>query len=211
MSKNTYRVGTDGLSNYATLTEVPSSILTQGDNTILLYPGTYDAPTDAVYSDLAIVGIGDREEIVISGDMTIANTSSGTITFENLTFTGSNAAVAAGAVCVTKLGAADTKLHFKHVTFNTADSAVLHNGELAFATTTPQVVLEFCDATAVDKALSANANVTVSYSALNTGANAYFTPGTGGGSADLTITVRASTSGGSNTGLNTETVLALIS
>lgn len=210
-SKNTYRIGTDGTANYATLTEVPSYILAQGDNTLLVYPGTYTAPTAAVYSDLAIIGVGDREEIVISGDMTIANTSSGTITFENITLTGSNVAVTSGTSCVTKLGAASTKLHFKHTTFGGAEYAVSHNGERAFATTTPQVVMDFCDATGVDKAIVANANVSVNYSALNTSANAYFTPGTGGGNPALTVTVRASTSGGSNTGNNTETVLALIS
>jgi len=210
-SKNTYRIGTDGTANYSTLTDVPSYILAQGDNTLLVYPGTYTAPTDAVYSDVAIVGIGDREEIVIDGDMTIANTSTGTITFENVTFTGSNAAVTSGTSCVTKLGAASTKLHFKHSTFNGAEYAVSHNGERAFATTTPQIVMDFCDASAVDKSLVANANVEVNYSALNTSANAYFTPGTGGGDPAVTVTVRASTSGGSNTGNNTETVVALIS
>lgn len=210
-SKNTYRIGTDGTANYATLTDVPSSVLSQGDNTLLVYPGTYTAPTDAVYSDLALVGVGDREEIVISGDMTIANTSSGTITMENLTMTGSDANAEGGASCVTKLGAASTKLHFKHVTFGNAEHAVSHNGEAAFATTTPQVVLDFCDASTVDQAIVANANVEVNYSALNTGSNAYFQPGTGGGDPALTVTVRASTSGGSNTGNNTETVLALIS
>lgn len=210
-SKNTYRIGTDGTANYATLVDVPASVLSQGDNTLLVYPGTYTAPTNAVYADLAIVGVGDREEIVISGNMTIANTSSGTITFENLTMTGSDANAAGGAACVTKLGAASTKLHFKHVTFNTAEHAVAHNGEAAFATTTPQVVLDFCDATGVDQAIVANANVNINYSALNTSSNAYFQPGAGVGSPSLTVTVRASTSGGANTGNNTETVLALIS
>lgn len=210
-SKNTYRVGTDGLANYSTLSAVPSSILVQGDNTILLYPGTYDAPTNAVYSDLAIIGVGDREEIVINGDMTIANTTVGTITFENIKFIGSNADATSGVACVTKLGAASAQLHFKSVTFANAEHAVSHNAERAFATTTPQVILDFCDATGVDQALVANANVTVNYSALNTSANAYFQPGTGGGDPALTVTVRASTSGGANTGNNTETVLALIS
>lgn len=210
-SKNTYKVGTRGDSNYTTLADIPATVLTQGDTTVLVYPGTYTAPTNAVWSDVALVGVGDREEIVVEGDMTIANTSSGTLTFENLTFVGSNAVAASGSTCVTKVGAASTKLHFKHVTFTNADIAIAHNGERAFATTTPQVVLDFCDASGVDKAIVANANVGVNYSALNTSANAYFQPGTGGGNPAVTVTVRASTSGGSNTGNNTETVLALIS
>jgi hypothetical protein len=210
-SKNTYRVGTDGTANYATLAEVPSTVLVQGNNTLLLYPGTYTAPTNAVYNDLAIIGVGDREEIVINGGMTIANTSTGTITFENVTFAGADASATGGAACVTKLGAASAPLHFKRVTFSNAEHAVSHNGERAFATTNPQVILDYCDASGVDQAIVANANVSVNWSALNTSANAYFQPGTGGGAAALTVTVRASTSGGSNAGVSTETVLALIS
>lgn len=210
-SKNTYRIGSDGTANYSSLAEVPSYILEQGDNTILVYPGTYEAPTNAVYSDLALVGMGDREEIIISGDMTIANTSTGTITFENITFVGSNTDATSGSSCVTKLGASSATLHFKNTTFTDAEHAVVHNAERAFATTTPQVIMDFCDASAVDQALVANANVNVNYSALNTSANAYFAPGTGGGDPEVTVTVRASTSGGSNTGSTTETVIPLIS
>lgn len=209
--KNTYRVGTDGVANYSSMSAIPSEILAQGDATFLVYPGTYDALTNAVLTDAAFVGVGDREEIVINGDTTIANTSSGTITFENLTFVGSNADAASGTACVTKLGAASTRLHFKHSTLSNAEHAVSHNGERAFATTTPQVVMDFCDASGVDQAIVANANVSVNYSALNTSSNAYFQPGTGGGDPAVTVTVRASTSGGANTGNNTETVLALIS
>ena len=210
-SKNTYRVGTDGTANYSSLSDIPSSILAQGDNTILVYPGTYTAPTNAVWNDVALVGIGDREEIVINGAMTIANTSTGTISFDNITFRGANAVTTSDSVCVSKLGAASTPLFFRNCTFANAEHAVRHHATLAFATTTRQVELDYCDASAVDQAIVANANVEVNWSALNTSANAYFQPGTGGGAAALTVTVRASTSGGSNTGNNTETVLALIS
>lgn len=210
-SKNTYRVGTDGTANYSSLSDIPSSVLAQGDNTILVYPGVYTAPTNAVWNDVALVGVGDREEIVISGSMTIANTSTGTLSFENISFLGANAVTTSDAVCVSKLGAASTPLHFRNCTFSNAEHAVRHHATLAFATTTPQVVMTYCDASAVDQAIVANANVGVNWSALNASSNAYFQPGTGGGAAALTVTVRASTSGGSNTGNNTETVLALIS
>jgi hypothetical protein len=210
-SKNIYRIGTDGTTNYATLTDVPAYVLAQGNNTLLLYPGTYAAPTDAVYNDLAIVGVGDPQEIVINGDITIANTATDVITFENLTILGSNAAADSGTACVTKLGAASAPLHFKDVIFANAEHAVIHNAERSFATVTPQVRLDFCDATGVDQAVVANANVVINYSALNTSANAYFQPGAGGGDPSVTVTVRASTSGGSNTGNTTETVIALIS
>lgn len=210
-SKNTYRVGTDGTANYSSLSDIPSSVLAQGDNTILVYPGTYTAPTNAVWNDVALIGVGDREEIVINGGMTIANTSTGVISFENLTFQGANAVTTSDSVCVSKLGAASTPLHFRNCTFANAEHAVRHHATLALATTTPQVVMNYCDASAVDQAIVANANVGVNWSALNTSANAYFQPGTGGGNPALTVTVRASTSGGSNTGNNTETVVALIS
>lgn len=207
--KNTYRVGADGTANFATLAAIPTELLTQRDTTFLVYPGTYTALTAAVLDDTAFVGVGDREEIVISGAFTIANTSANTTVFENMSFLGANAAAASSSACVTKLGAGSTPLHFRGVNFSNADYAVIHSGELAFATTTRQINMDFCDATAVDRAIRANANVGVNYSALNTGSNAYFTPG--GGSGIPLVTVRASTSGGSNTGSSTETVLALIS
>jgi hypothetical protein len=208
-SKNTYRVGTDGTANYSSLTDIPSSVLAQGDNTILVYPGTYAAPTNAVWTDVALVGIGDREEIVISGGMTIANTSVGPLTFENLTFVGANAVTTSDAVCVTKLGAASAPLHFRNCTFTNAEHAIRHQATLALATTIPQVVVSYSDASGVDQAIVANANVGINWSAMNASANAYFTPG--GGAGTPVVTVRASTSGGSNTGNTAETVLALIS
>jgi hypothetical protein len=208
-SKNTYRVGSDGTANYASLADIPNEVLAQGDNTILVFPGTYTAPTGAVWNDVALVGVGDREEIVINGGMTVANTSSGTLTFENITFTGANAATNSDSVCVSKLGAASTPLHFRNCTFSNAEHAVRHQATLAFATTTRQVEMTYCDASAVDQAIVANANVGINWSAMNAGANAYFAPG--GAAGTPVVTVRASTSAGSNTGNTIETVLALIS
>lgn len=208
-SKNTYRVGTDGTANYRNLSDIPSDVLTQGDNTILVFPGTYTAPTNIVLNDVAFVGVGDREEIVISGGMTIANTSTGTATFDNITFLGANAVTTSDAVCVTKLGAASTPLHFRNCAFSNAEHAVRHQATLALSTTTQQVVMTYCDASAVDQSIVANANVGVNWSALNSSANAYFT--SGGGAGTPTVTVRASTSGGANVGATAKTVLALIS
>jgi hypothetical protein len=209
MTKNTYVIGSHGNANYPNITSIDDYVLTQGNNTFLVYPGTYTAPTNANWVDAAFVGVGDRAEIIISGDTTIANTSSGTITFKNMTMTGSNVVLAAAASCVTKLGAASTPLEFDNVVFNNAKHAVSHNGEPAFATTTRQVLMNFCDASATDQSIVANSNVGISYSKLNAVANAYCAPGTGG--AILSINVLASTSGGSNTGNSTETVQALIS
>lgn len=198
-------------ANYKELTDIPAAVLSRGDTTVLVYPGAYTAPTAAVYDDVAFIGVGEMDEIVVNGGVTIANTSANTITFENMHFVGANTVQASLSTCVTKLGASSVPLYFRNVKFSNAIYAVQHNGEAAFATTTKQVTMDYCDASAVDMAIVANANVAVNWSALNTGSNAYFTPGTGGGAAALTVSVRASTSGGSNTGNNTETVIALIS
>jgi hypothetical protein len=208
-SKNTYRVGSDGSANFPSLTAISNDVLAQGDNTILLFPGTYTAPTNVVWNNVALVGVGDRAEIVVNGDMTVANTSTGTLSFENITFRGANAVTISNSSCVTKLGGASTPLHFRNCTFANAEHAVRHQATLAFATTTRQVELTYCDASAVDQAIVANANVGVNWSAMNAGANAYFAPG--GGAGIPVVTVRASTSAGSNTGNTIETVLALIS
>lgn len=207
-SKNTYRVGTDGVANYETLADVESYVLAQGNNTILLYPGTYTVPANSVWNDVALIGVGDREEIVINGAVTLANTSTGAI-FENITFVGPNAVTNSDSVCVSKLGAASAPLTFRNCTFSNAEHAVRHHATLAFATTTRQVDMQYCDASAVDQAIVANANVAVSYSALNAGANSYFA--SGGGAGLPTITVRASTSAGGNAASTVKTVLALIS
>jgi hypothetical protein len=208
MTKNTYIVGSHGTANYPNLTSIDDYVLTQGDNTFLVYPGTYDAPTNANWVDAAFIGVGDREEIVISGDTTIANTSSGTITFKNMTMSGSSAVYADAKSCITKLGAASTPLEFDNVVFNNAKHAVSHNGEPAFATTIIQVLMNLCDASATDESIVANSNVGISYSKLNTVANAYCTAGTGGNI--LSVNVLASTSGGSNAANAIETVQALI-
>ena len=207
--KNTYRIGEDGSANYPNLTSIPTDILTQGDTTFLVYPGTYTALTNAVITDASFVGVGDRDEIIINGTFTIANTSSVALLFDNITLQGPNAAAGSGSACVNKLGAASLPIKFDRVLFSNADIAVIHSAELAFATSTRQVTLNYSDASGVDKAVRANANVGINFSSLNISANAYFTAS--GGTGTPSVLVRASTSGGSNTGATLETVLALVS
>lgn len=207
--KITYRVGSDGTANYSTLLNIPAEILAQGETTFMIFPGTYDAPTNAIYNDVAFVGQGDTKKIIINGAVTIANTSTGTTVFENLTLVGTNATAGSGSACVTKIGAASAPVQFKRVIFSNADFAVSHSAELSFATTTRQVTLDYCDASAVDRTVRANANVGINFSSLNISANAYFTPG--GGAGVPAVTVRASTSAGGNTGNSTKTVLAAVS
>jgi hypothetical protein len=206
---NTYRIGEDGSANYPNLVSIPTDILTQSNTTFLVYPGSYTAPTNAVIVDASFVGVGDRDEIIINGTFTIANTSSVALLFENLSMVGPNAVAGSGSACVSKFGAASLPIKFERVLFSNADTAVIHSGELSFATTTRQVTMNYSDASGVDKAVRANANVGINFCSLNLSANAYFTPG--GGTGIPAVTVRASTSAGSNTGNTTKTVLALVS
>tara|TARA_S200002703_G_scaffold148178_1_gene144641 strand:- start:4701 stop:5339 length:639 start_codon:yes stop_codon:yes gene_type:complete len=205
--------GTDGFG--AIITDIPTAALTQGGNEVHMYPGTYTAPTGVVASDYAYIGMGDADEIIISGDMSFADGSTGSIVFKNITFQGSSATAAGGTSCVSKAGNTAVTLKFENCIFTNSDIGVNQLANLAShaAAGTNGVEMWWCDATAVDKAIVSNANAEINYSALNTGSNAYYTVGdsTLNGDPAHTVTVRASTSGGSNAGNMTETVLALIS
>ena len=205
--------GTDGFGTI--ITDIPTAALTQGGNEVHMYPGTYTAPTGVVASDYAYIGMGDADEIIISGDMSFADGSTGSIVFKNITFQGSSATAAGGTSCVSKAGNTAVTLKFENCIFTNSDIGVNQLANLAShaAAGTNGVEMWWCDATAVDKAIVSNANAEINYSALNTGSNAYYTVGdsTLNGDPAHTVTVRASTSGGSNAGNMTETVLALIS
>ena len=205
-----------GIDSYpASITDIPSSALTQGGNEVHMYPGTYTAPTGVVASDYAYVGMGDADEVIISGDMSFADGSTGSIVFKNITFQGSSAAAAGGTSCVSKLGNTAVTLKFENCVFTNSDIGVnqLANLTSHAAAGTNGVEMWWCDASGVDRAIVSNANSEINFSALNTGSNAYYTVGnsTLNGDPAHTVTVRASTSGGSNSGNMTETVLALIS
>jgi hypothetical protein len=205
--------GTDGFP--AAISDIPTAALTQGGNEVHMYPGTYTAPTGVVASDYAYIGIGDAEEIIISGDMTIADGSTGQVTFKNITFQGSSATAAGGTSCVSKLGNTAVTLKFENCIFTNSDFGVNQQANLTShaAAGTNGVEMWWCDASGVDRAIVSNANSEINFSALNTGSNTYYTVGnsTLNGAPAHTVTVRASTSGGSNAGNMTETVLALIS
>ena len=205
--------GTDGFP--AVISDIPTAALTQGGNEVHMYAGTYTAPTGVVASDYAYIGIGDAEEIIISGDMTIADGSTGQVTFKNITFQGSSATAAGGTSCISKLGNTAVTLKFENCIFTNSDFGVNQQANLTShaAAGTNGVEMWWCDASGVDKAIVSNANAEINYSALNTTSNAYYTVGndTLNGDQAHTVTVRASTSGGANAGNMTETVLALIS
>jgi len=205
--------GTNGYP--AAINDIDSWALTQGGNEVQMYPGTYTAPTGVVASDFAYIGMGDADEIIISGDMSFADGSTGSIVFKNITFQGSSATAAGGTSCVSKLGNTAVTLKFENCVFTNSDIGVnqLANLTSHAAAGTNGVEMWWCDASGVDRAIVSNANSEINFSALNTGSNAYYTVGnsTLNGDPAHTVTVRASTSGGSNSGNMTETVLALIS
>ena len=205
-----------GIDSYpASITDIPSAALTQGGNEVHMYPGTYTAPTGVVASDYAYIGMGDKDEVIISGDMSFADGSTGSIVFKNITFQGSSATAAGGTSCVSKLGNTAVSLKFENCVFTNSDFGVNQQANLTShaAAGTNGVEMWWCDATGVDRSIVSNANSEINYSALNTTSNAYYTVGddTLNGAPAHTVTVRASTSGGANSGNMTETVLALIS
>jgi hypothetical protein len=210
-SKNIYYVGTGGYANYATLAEIPASILAAGDTTIAIGPGTYDPLTNAVLNNVSFIGQGCHDEIIINGNFTIANTSTGINSFENLTLVGTGASNGfTGAI--QKLGIGSCPLFVRHCTITSTAFGIVHHGTSAQAGITKQIEIEYSDARATDRAMYANANVAVSFSALNNiTANAYFTYGAGGVAIIGGANVTASTSTGSNVGNMTETVIAFIS
>ena len=206
--------GVDGFP--VAINDIQSSALTQGGNEIHLYPGSYAAPTAVVATDYAYVGMGDVDDVIIDGDMTIADGSSGTITFRNIHFRGGTAASNGGTSCVTKLGNTAVKLHFVNCKFSNSEHGInqMANMTSTAATSAPGLVVEYCDMSGVDQAIVSNCNTEISFSQMSISSNSYYTVGNStlnGDPSGHICTVRASTSGGSNAGNMTETVLALIS
>ena len=202
--------------NFADLNSIDSTTLTQGNNTIQIYPGTYTAPTNLVATDISFKGMGDRDDVIILGNsavgMSIANTSAGTITFENLTIKGQdNVATgnpAGSNTAITKLGAASTPMVFRNVKFTHAVHAANSHAELAFATTSNQIEMHYCQADC-DKAMVSNANVYATYTLF--GANAYHTTElAGAATSDMVVKTMLCGPNTANVGNSTETIVATI-
>ena len=205
--------GTDGFP--ASIDDIQSSALTQGGNEVHLYPGSYSANAGLTATNYAFIGMGDVDDIIIDGDMVINDASSGTISFRNIHFRGSTAASNGGKACVTKNGNTAVKLHFVNCKFSNNEHGInqLANLTSTAATGDAGLVVEYCDMSGVDQAIVSNCNTEISFSQLSTSSNVYYTVGnsTLNGDPVHTVTVRASTAGGSNSGNMTETVLGLIS
>lgn len=193
-------------AQYKSVSEIASSALTRG-TTILMYPGTYDA-ISASWDDIAIVGMGDKDDVVING-LTLSNTAANTVTIKNVTINGSDANAAGEAAAITAGSADDAggtvEVHLIDVALGNAEFGIVQHGAAG------GVTIERSDLTGVDQAVVSNANATINFSILNTSSNAYFAHGGGNSDGDATVTVTASHSGGSNTGSTIETVRALVS
>lgn len=193
-------------AQYRNVGEIASTALTQG-STILLYPGTYDA-VSASWDDIAIVGMGDKDDVVING-LTLSNTAANTITIKNVTINGSDAN-AAGEAAAISAGSADdaggtVTVHLIDVALSNAEFGIVQHAAAG------GVTIERSDLSGVDQAVVSNANATINFSILNTSSNAYFAHGGGNSDGDATVTITASYSGGANTGSTVETVRALVS
>lgn len=197
------------------LNDIPTAALTDGGNEVHMYPGEYIANTGLVATNYAFIGMGDRDSVIIDGDVTIADGSSGTITFKNIHFRGSDADAAGGAACVTKLGNTAVKLHFINCKFSNAEHGINQMANLTStaATGAPGLVVEYCDMSEVNQSIVSNCNTEISFSQMGTTANSYYAVGdsTLNGAPAHTVTVRASTAGGANAGNMTESVQSLIS
>jgi len=181
--------------------EIPSAAMRAG-STVQLYPGTYAAVNTANLTNISLVGIGDKDDVVIS-TISVANTVTGTLHLKNLTVNAVNAVAAGGAAAITFTGNDNAvTLKADEIVVGSADIGIVHYGA------TPHIYLNRCDLSAADKAISSNCNVTIAFSRLNSSSNAYLTPL---GAQDIAISVIASQSGGSNTGASTETINALLS
>ena len=152
--------------------------------------------------------MGHQDEIKINGDFTIANTSSGTITFSNMRFVGSAAGATANNFCVEKLGIGLTNLHFQNCVFANAETAVRSHTSRALGLTNKVVKMEYCHAVTMNTGIHMNANIEASFTSFPSGKN-YCVP-LSGSAPGTTATIRSCV-GGANVGNMTETVEAAIS
>ena len=65
--------------------EIPTTIMGAGD-TILVYPGEYVDPRTANVADVAVVGVGDRDDVIFNGFSIMSATTAGAnVVLRNLT------------------------------------------------------------------------------------------------------------------------------
>ena len=86
-NKAVHRVSPELTDNaqFKTVHEIPTTIMGAGD-TILVYPGEYVDPRTANVADVAVVGVGDRDDVVFNGFSIMSATTAGAnVVLRNLT------------------------------------------------------------------------------------------------------------------------------
>ena len=72
-------------AQWRTVHEIPTSYLQAGD-TILVYPGEYVDPRTSNVADIAVVGVGDRDDVIFNGFSIMSATTAGAnVVLRNLT------------------------------------------------------------------------------------------------------------------------------
>lgn len=183
---------------YKNFANIEAHALTAG-TTVRFYPGTYELGSLSL-DNITIEGAGGKENVVLcNAVLTAANT----VVFRGVTLSGNSPAAASTSrsIYITNASnSASTLVRFEEVNFTNADFGIDNQGLV-------QLDLVRIDARGVDRAVRSNSVVSanVALSLLNTSGNAYFT----GANATLkAVQVRASFSGGSNTGNTVKTVSA---
>jgi len=86
-NKAVHRVSPELTDNaqFKTVHEIPTTIMGAGD-TILVYPGEYVDPRTANVADVAVVGVGDRDDVIFNGFSIMSSTTAGAnVVLRNLT------------------------------------------------------------------------------------------------------------------------------
>jgi hypothetical protein len=186
-----------GGAAYKNFANIESHALTAG-TTVRFFPGTYEMG-NCTWDGINIEGYGAKEAVVLcNANLTVANT----VTVRNVTLSGNSPAAAStsAALFMTNATNAVAKITFEGCNFTNGDFGVDNQGLAA-------LVFNRCDFTGVDRAIQSNSilSANASFCFFNTSSNAYFK---GANTGLKAIQVRASFSGGSNTGNTTRTVTA---
>jgi len=184
-------------AQFKSVADIPSAML-KDEYTIQLFPGAYSAIT-VNGTDLTFEGVGPKDKVVVTG-FNIGNTSTGNVTFTNMTIESTAAAqetINAGIEVAPE--DATVKVICRDVVFATANIGVKNHG-------TGTVLLDRCDASGVDKAVAANAAMTFTFCELTP--NAY---GESNNAQIQACTVTSCYGSGSNGDITTETIIAAIS
>lgn len=186
-----------GDAPYKNFSNIESHALTAG-TTVRFYPGTYELG-NCTWDGINIEGYGARESVVLcNANVTVANT----VTVRNVTLSGNSPAAAStsAALFMTAATNAAARITFESCNFTSGDFGVDNQGLAA-------LVFNRCDFTSVDRAIQSNSVVSANanFCFFNVSSNSYFK---GANTGLKAIQVRASYSGGSNTGNTIRTITA---